>query len=219
MNIHVAYQRNAWTAEQQTTALQMRAQGAGNGEIARAIGKNRDAVRHWFINRLKPKNPPRVSVWDGERGQTVIRMWRDGHSAAEIGMKVKASRNAVLGFLRRNGENRNKGCRTAVKRQTDKAPKRKATARFKPASVRNVPKFRAEIFPEPVAVAGDPLLLTLEQIGFAQCRYICEGVGDEARYCGHPVHKSGSWCKGHHRVVFWQDAPKLNASKHSWWGQ
>ena len=63
---------------------------------------------------------PGKTTWTEEEHNTLVEMWRAGHTAAAIAATLGKSRNAVLGRAHRNGVSRN-GALESWWRRTDDA--------------------------------------------------------------------------------------------------
>lgn len=109
-------------------------------------------------------------LWTPAAENLLKDLWNAGRTAREIGQRFSISRNAVLGRLHR--------LRHGVERR------RKSS---KPRRPREIVHFGPE-----------PILVTLADLLPNHCRYICEGIGAEAKYCGHEKTFSSSYCAYHH---------------------
>ena len=140
--------------------------------------------------------------WTEQQGKIAKAMCAEGKTAAEIGVVVKKTRNAVIGYLNRNGI-----------RMSD------VTGKFAPPVPRKTPvkveriggvihrKLEKKVKKPPIlkfdairtkdGIMGIPFL----KAGPNQCRYIIEDR--PAIICGEPTKSvTCSWCEDHYAIVF-----------------
>lgn len=146
-----------------------------------------------------PRGPK--PFWSESELETALDMWGKGHSASQIGDAIGYTRSAVLGKLHRL---RNKGAdvdRASPKpRQT---PTRKATAYPKLRNVPFVPAlFKAEQI-RPSEYDANSRRIDLVDTGPLDCRYIVEGEGADALYCGMAKPHGRGFCDHHHSRCFY----------------
>lgn len=219
MNIHIKTEPG-WSAEHAAIAKQMRADGHSITHIAETLGRKRRAVSQWLARQKVSagKRPVRKGEWPEANTELMLDMWVKEYSAQQIANVIGYSREAILGKLlrlRKAGEPRAATRSVDVRQRNQAKAERKAPAQRKPATVRNVPT----IFPEPFIgreAVVEPLLLNIHELTRSdRCRFICEGFGSEALYCGHAT-GGGSWCKAHRALVFYPVQKPVKTQK-SWW--
>lgn len=154
------------------------------------------------------------STWTPDRVETLARLWREGFSAAHIARELgEVSRNAVCGKVwRMNGgccdPRRNINRKPSVRRAPRKTDRHVAHRQKRIALERSrAPTIRAPM-PKPLpAPELPPLNLSIVELRAlipgepAQCRWITEGEGADARYCGHET-QGGAWCGFHKRLAY-----------------
>jgi hypothetical protein len=72
------------------------------------------------------------------------------------------------------------------------------------------------MYDEPPKIDDPPEIkgVLLEELGFAQCRYVVSKTVSPAVYCGKPAQRGGSWCSEHRaRVMVTPPAPRPRSSK------
>jgi hypothetical protein len=140
--------------------------------------------------------------WTEQQGKIAKRMCAEGFSASQIAAEVKKTRNAVIGYLHRNGIRMNQlsGKFSAPKpkakpvrverkggvihRKVEKKDKKPPILKFDAVGTKD-------------GVMGIPFLKAKPN----QCRYIIEDR--PAIICGEPTKSvSCSWCEDHYAVVF-----------------
>ncbi len=114
-------------------------------------------------------------------------LWQiEGWSAGMIGRKLGVTRNVVIGHVQRM-----------------KLPSRGNTGRRLPPAgcihAKTIPKPP----PMPVLVEAplEPLHVGMDDLGRHTCRWPY-GNAYPFTFCGHPTHKGGKYCAGHHAIAF-----------------
>ena len=143
------------------------------------------------------------SDWTTADKDMLIEMWEAGKTAFDIGMMLGRSRSAVLGQVDRM---RSKGFTFAARSNSGSLrslmrPKRSPKPRFKP-SVTQRPKPRiVPSITDAQAYDAAAVGLTLEELKANDCRYIVDGDGADASFCGH--HARGTYCDHHQARCFY----------------
>jgi hypothetical protein len=133
------------------------------------------------------------SLWTAEQEHTCREMWAKGAFTADIAEKVGKTKSAVCGWINRNGLSRPK----MPKRQRRQASNAKSNAGVFRRSTKQNPVL---FVPQVTEISAPPLGVELMDLSEHHCRYICEGDGVEARFCGqHKV--NGSYCQDHHKLT------------------
>lgn len=165
----------------------------------------------------------RGSEWSATRKDEAKQMKLDGLSAREAGLRLNATRNAVIGIWHRMGltDPSNSGGRPKAPsshktdaerrrqlRQRDAANKRLAKTSLGPKLShvsKPVPPVRRDILP-PTSATNTTLL----KIGHGQCRYIIGNpAGPSTLMCGGPVKDElGSWCSFHCGLLYQPRVPQ-----------
>jgi hypothetical protein len=128
--------------------------------------------------------------WTPRRLSVVRAMHADGKSAAEIATEIGVTRSAVLGAMRRDREH------ATGERQVTPARQRSAPIPLPAEPCPSLPLFESAWgVPESRRV---PFLDATSR----QCRYIDDDSADEPTCCGAPTVKNGSYCAGHHAIVY-----------------
>ena len=169
-------------------------------KIAELTSRTPGAVYSRGYETFGLKNP-RVDKY-ASTTDTIIALWREGHTATQIAQQVGAkTRAAVLGKLNRLGL---LGFRGQHKKPTEhhRAKHREAQRRY-----RNKFNFaRLIMAPERVkaaAVSVTPpdappsLSVPLVDLEPHHCRFI---PGDDRRFCGQPKTEGSPYCAHHHRA-------------------
>ena len=146
--------------------------------------------------------------WTPQEVETARTMWNAGESASAIAAVLKGkSRNAVIGKLNRLGD-----LGGVQARAKPKAPRRAVAPKPAPKrpAVKREPVERDEMVqPAPAPLRGT---VTLETVGYRQCRY---PMGDPRKgaampMCGHKTDEGRSYCDAHR---------KLTTRKYLAWGE
>lgn len=138
----------------------------------------------------------RETIWTDEKVKMLEALLKEKLSASQIGERLGVSRNAVIG----------KAHRLNMKlRPRPEASAARRVVRHKPsapvglwrdlafvAPIRNKDAIPVEPFLRPDGQMHDTL-----SIGQKHCKWIVEGNGKNARYCGHEAVPKRSWCEYH----------------------
>ena len=136
--------------------------------------------------------------WDSRSTAKAIREYLDGKSATEIAPMIGpgVTRNAVIGLLHRNGVTRSHDQATkATTRDLQNRARNMARSKHKSPKPEDVKAIEAPPPPPPpaprvktpdVAVAREPLRITLMELESQSCRWIVT-TGAPWLYCGHKV--------------------------------
>lgn len=144
------------------------------------------------------------ATWTDTDIAMLQRLWKDGHSASEIGKRMRRSRNAVMGKIHRLAIQEAAGGK-AVKpvratQQRPPVPPRKPKVKLAPPA--------PEVAPRPVALVDDsiikprPLLMKLFDLGNNDCRWPVEGEKANTLFCGHNTHEGKVYCAYHCRMAY-----------------
>jgi GcrA cell cycle regulator len=133
---------------------------------------------------------PFVSPWSASHVETLGRMWREGHSASQIGAELGGmTRNAVIGKLSRLGLTMKNGFARTVNGTS------KSMRVTRGEVLAAVPQQRKE---RPAADVT-PLHVDLLDLQPGQCHY---PYGDGPfTFCGCPVGDGLAYCEPHHRIT------------------
>ena len=146
--------------------------------------------------------------WTEQQGKIAKDLCAKGKTAAEIGVVVKKTRNAVIGYLNRNGIRMSDVTgkfAPPVPRKPPVRVERKAGVihnKLKPI-VKKPPILKFDPVRTKDGIMGIPFLKS----GPNQCRYIIEER--PAIICGEPTKSmSCSWCEEHYNVVYVKAEPR-----------
>ena len=162
------------------------------------------------------------SFWTGEKIEMLRNLAAEKHSPRQIAEKIGATRNAVIGKCFRMGFTLNGATKPAESRSSRprKKPSAPGVIRAKtmwgystssdetPAGLLADTAFLARPKAPPHPKAATPVypfltpdgqLYNTLSIGQKQCKWIVEGHGKNARYCGNKAVPKRSWC-GHHMI-------------------
>jgi GcrA cell cycle regulator len=137
-----------------------------------------------------------TELWKTESAGSIARIINDRHS-------LTLTRNSVIGKLHRLGLTDKKEARPL-----DGLPKakRKRERRPRVRGLKNRVTTRVELGCVPL----NPMHLTFDDIGPAQCRY---PYGDGPfTFCGHPTRAGYSFCTAHHSICWEPARSKVKAS-------
>ena len=157
--------------------------------------------------------------------------WTDEHKARlkQWWLEERLSSTRIVELFRRQGFDTTRNAIIGAVHRSDWWPSKPRTRRPPKRAARppKVVKIRIEPLPPPPApvqlrtppekpppqpAPGEPLYLSVVQIGYQQCRYwYGESRGQAGRdnqtgYCGHKA--SGSWCDEHFKLVYAKTAPR-----------
>lgn len=158
-----------------------------------------------------------TTTWTSEQVAELTRLWADGLTTSEIGLRIGKSKNAVIGRAHREGlagrpspitgrsysalppEERLARLRERWRKRNHVLRERRAAERGKHSPVK-VLRFRS-----PSAM---PQNYTLSQT--AKCQYIAgEPSADDSCKCGKPAIEGKSWCPEHYSMVYVAYVPKI----------
>ena len=153
----------------------------------------------------------REMKWTEAQGKIAKRLCAEGKTAAEIGAEVGKTRNAVIGYLNRNGikmsdvtgqflppKPRPKPVRVerrsgVIHRKLEKKEKKPPILKFDAIRTKG-------------GIMGIPFL----KAGQGQCRYIIEE--HPAIICGEPTKSINcSWCEDHYAIVYVKPEPSARS--------
>lgn len=147
-------------------------------------------------------------VWTPERVSTLRKLWSDGVTAEEIGVKIGGlTKNAVVGKINRLG------LAKRYKPDTERAlhgyikPKPKfdfatKAAKAKPRTIQPEPYVSRE-----TVVTPEHLRISFEDLDDKRCKY-AHGDNPPYAFCGAKVVPTTSWCPTHFAKVFGTAAPE-----------
>jgi hypothetical protein len=120
-----------------------------------------------------------------EEKDKIIEMWQEGKTGKEIAEIIFSTRNAVIGFINRE---RKKGLDL---RKTTRAC----------GSMRRKPSKKIVSIFEKSLPARDRRLIQIHELTPTSCRFIVEGEGVGAIFCGHPISMK-SYCEKHAKICY-----------------
>ena len=137
--------------------------------------------------------------WADEHIDILTEKW-SSHSAAEIGVMVNKTRNAVIGKAARLGLARKRDVKLGVPR-VQKPPKPEKPEREYKATRISRARLQVAPIPRPEPVDGGLHIMQLEK---HHCREVVgRGPADGlARYCGAPKKDGSSFCLWNHSVNY-----------------
>lgn len=144
--------------------------------------------------------------WTEQQGKIAKRLCFEGKTAAEIAVEVGKTRNAVIGYLHRNGIRMNdiNGRFSSLKPRAKPVRVERVGGvihRKVEKKVKKPPILKFDAIRTKDGVMGIPFL----KAGPNQCRYIIEDR--PAIICGEPTKSVNcSWCEGHYAIVFTKDS-------------
>lgn len=144
--------------------------------------------------------------WTEQQGKIAKRLCFEGKTAAEIAVEVGKTRNAVIGYLHRNGIRMNdiNGRFSSLKPRAKPVRVERVGGvihRKVEKKVKKPPILKFDAIRTKDGVMGIPFL----KAGPNQCRYIIEDR--PAIICGEPTKSVNcSWCEGHYGIVFTKDS-------------
>jgi hypothetical protein len=146
----------------------------------------------------------REMKWTEQQGKIAKQLCAEGKTATQIAAVVKKTRNAVIGYLHRNGIRMGEGRRPPVIQKPKVERKPKVIHRKVEKSERKPPILSFEpIWKKKVGDMGIPFL----KAGHNQCRYVVNT--SPAMVCGEPTKTvSCSWCEEHYEIVFQRPEPR-----------
>lgn len=137
--------------------------------------------------------------WTDEKVDMLKKLITQKYSSGRIAQEMNISRNAVIGKAHRLSLSLLSAPKTASGRASRARPKPSAPTVLRPSKPISAPP--AETLPEVPFVAPlprkDGQLHDTVSIGDKDCKWIVEGHGKNARYCGQPITPKRSWCAYH----------------------
>jgi hypothetical protein len=137
----------------------------------------------------------------------IVELWNKSFSATEIGFKVEATRNSVIGILhryfRRHPEEENK--KRIVKKGKFINRPIPTVAASRPQTVFRKAKILLPLREEPVNELTEGV--SLIDLKYDSCRFVI-GQGKHPVFCGKKSVFNKSWCDEHYKVVFIPDRRK-----------
>jgi GcrA cell cycle regulator len=139
-------------------------------------------------------------TWTTERVELLKVRFAEGLSCREIAVDIGVSRNAVIGKISRLNLTRDKG-RTKTLRQTDAAPRPKASTRLRQLLIKVVPSE-----PQP-SIEAEPIhnghTCSLFELSKETCRWPISTPGaDDFCFCGNQPVEGLPYCVGHSRLAY-----------------
>lgn len=142
--------------------------------------------------------------WTKQEDEILIRLKKQGHSAAEIGAVVKRSKSAVCGRVYRLGiaekdyrPRAQYGSRVRAKRRIKRGnipsavpPKRHYEKRAPRPRI-----MKPEIAPESKG-------MTLDELPPNACKYMAGDPREGGTFCGEKAVRGQSWCAYHYHIVY-----------------
>jgi hypothetical protein len=125
-----------------------------------------------------------IGRWTAELASRLEALWATDLSAAEIGKELGFSKRCILNKARR------------LDLPFKKPPLRRLTKRKASNGVTSLPR------PLYDAPALPSLSLSLMALETFQCRWITEGEGASALFCGHVSAKPYGYCEAHHAIAY-----------------
>jgi hypothetical protein len=150
-----------------------------------------------------------IEKWTEQQGKIARRMAEEGNTAAEIGAVVKKTRNAVLGYLNRNGIRLSHISGQFLPRVPRKQPvviKQETKVihrKVKPKTIKPPRTNFETVQTGNGVIKGVPFMKS----GPNQCRYMIETR--PPIICGEPTKSLDcSWCEDHYEIVFVKPEPR-----------
>jgi len=160
--------------------------------------------------------------WTKEQDRILREMVKAGEPGSVVAAALRKTRNAVIGRAHRLGltfaggkpksvsveANRKQGgIKGGVpgKKLVEARQKAKGDNHRRSRVARNIESRKLDpVFIEPPApvIPVDPLRLHLVDLKRRSCRFIVEGAGAFARYCGHESKVGSSYCPHHHARLY-----------------
>lgn len=144
------------------------------------------------------------ATWTDQDVAMLQRLWKEGHSATEIGERLGVSRNAVLGKLHRlsfQDSPDGKPVKPArANLQRPPAPPRKPKVKLVPPAPK--PVLPSVQLVDDSIVKPRPLLMKLFDLDNNDCRWPVEGEKANTLFCGHNTHEGKVYCAYHCRMAY-----------------
>lgn len=133
--------------------------------------------------------------WSAEDDSTLLRLWGEGLSAAQIvaqgALEQKRTRNAVIGRIHRLRSKTDRQRSQPRTPRSKRAPTQRGIVRINKKCART----RMDT-PEPIKSLNVPFLDRRQ----GQCRAITDATRFEQKCCGHPVDAGGVYCQWHTKL-------------------
>lgn len=100
------HNKRFWTSNEKTKVYDMRSQGKAFSEIAEALGRTVQSVKHIYYHDKRygtVAKSGRYSRWTEEEKEMAYELWKKGHSCREIGDFLGRSSDGVRHILRHRG--------------------------------------------------------------------------------------------------------------------
>lgn len=144
--------------------------------------------------------------WTDRDKQRIAAMLRDKLTASEIGAYFGVSRNAIIGIVGRTPELSKIGYRhraksKPAKKDSSSKPKRRPSVRLLVQNLvhKKASRSKDKPFVDPTVTADlEPRRITLMELDWRDCRWIVEGTGERALFCGLPKLPGSSYCECHY---------------------
>lgn len=141
------------------------------------------------------------SLWSDSDVRTLRKMWAAGATARVVGEAVGRSRNAVLGYLHRNGLNGVGRAVPKVARAAPVAPAPKVKAERAPV---------LEIVPEREPYTGARVWTTRR--GY-ECQFPVSGEGADTFSCCKPINEVQGYCAEHRKRMYAPMKPRIRVPR------
>jgi hypothetical protein len=136
------------------------------------------------------------------RDKLVLDLWNKGLTGLQIGVKIGATRSAILGLI-----NRLRKAGYVEYRAKNPRPKKEAPQKPKTARQKKLDQFELLLAAVPPIVVPEPIQepckpLTIMQLTRRSCRYVLnDGKPSSFLFCGKTTDR-GSYCEEHHKICF-----------------
>lgn len=146
--------------------------------------------------------------WTEQQGKIAKELCKQGKTAAEIAAVVKKTRNAVIGYLNRNGVRMNDAVEKPSRPTIQPRPKVERQAGVIHRKLQKIDRKPPIIPVEPPPIKmGDKVGIPFLKSKPNQCRYLIQT--SPAYICGEPTKSvSCSWCEEHYVIVFQKPEPR-----------
>jgi GcrA cell cycle regulator len=144
------------------------------------------------------------ATWTDTDISMLQRLWKEGHSASEIGKRMRRSRNAVMGKIHRLAVQEAAGGKLVkaprANLQRPPAPPRKPKMKLVPPAPK--PALPSVQLVDDSIVKPRPLLMKLFDLDNNDCRWPVEGEKANTLFCGHNTHEGKVYCAYHCRTAY-----------------
>jgi hypothetical protein len=115
---------------------------------------------------------------------------------------MQKTRNAIIGRVHRLGLKLKQAANGKGERKP-RSPRVPGVPKSQPRKPVSVPHLAFVAAPRvDPSIPIVPRLVSLMDLQAHECRWIAEGIGEHAKFCGHARGGSSSWCPHHHSRVF-----------------